>query len=49
MTKVEVLMTELDSGRSKLELIHTEFIDQEDCNKHHEGWLGCLENLPRAF
>ena len=48
-TKVEVLISELESNKSKLELIHTEFVDQEDCTKHHEGWLGCLANLPKAF
>ncbi|MGB0944477.1 MAG: SRPBCC family protein [Marinomonas sp.] len=48
-TTVTVLFTALTDNKSKLELIHTEFQEQEYCDKHNEGWLGCLANLPRAL
>lgn len=48
-TKVTVLFTALADNKSKLELIHTEFQEKEFCDKHNEGWLSCLANLPRAL
>jgi uncharacterized protein YndB with AHSA1/START domain len=48
-TKVTVLFTALADNKSKLELIHSEFQEQEACDKHNEGWMGCLSNLPRAL
>lgn len=48
-TKVTVLFKALDDERSALELIHSEFNDQETCDKHNMGWNGCLMNLPKAL
>ncbi|MCO7226388.1 SRPBCC domain-containing protein [Pleionea sp. CnH1-48] len=44
-TKVQVDFTSIDEQRSKLSLLHTEFPDQEMCDKHQMGWNGCLDNL----
>lgn len=48
-TKVTVLFTALGDEKSKLELIHSEFEEQDACDKHQQGWMGCLSNLPRAL
>ncbi len=44
-TYVTLTFTDLGAGRSALELVHTEFEDQEQCDKHKMGWIGCLNNL----
>ncbi len=49
ITQVTVLFSELADNKSKLELIHTEFETQEFCDKHHQGWMGCLANLPKVL
>jgi uncharacterized protein YndB with AHSA1/START domain len=48
-THVVLLFKPLDDNRSSLELIHSEFSQQEDCDKHEMGWKGCLHNLPKAL
>ena len=48
-TKVKVLFKIRPEDTSALELIHTEFIDQESCDKHEQGWNGCLNNLIKAI
>ena len=47
-TKVTVTFKDLGDQRSVLSLSHTEFVEQEHCDKHYEGWIGCLANLPKA-
>ena len=48
-TKVKVLFEVRKNNASALELIHTEFVDQESCDKHNMGWNGCLANLYKAI
>jgi len=48
-TNVSVRFKSLDGDRSALELVHSEFDDQETCDKHDSGWNGCLVNLPTVF
>lgn len=49
VTHVTVLFSKVDDGRSALELVHSEFEDQDACDKHNQGWQGCLANLPKAL
>lgn len=46
-TQVEVHFSALGEQQAKLELIHSEFADQESCDKHDQGWRGCLVNLEK--
>ena len=48
VTRVEVVFKALDESHSKVVLTHSEFVDQDTCDKHTEGWIGCLANLPRV-
>ncbi len=48
-TQVELLFSALSESRSALELIHTEFEDQESCDHHKLGWTGCIAKLPRVL
>ena len=48
-TKVSLLFKSLSDNRSTLQLIHSEFADQESCDKHEMGWNGCLANLPKVL
>ena len=48
-TLVDLLFTELSDSRSKLMLKHSEFSDQESCDKHRQGWNGCLVNLGKTL
>ena len=48
-TKVKVLFTALTDNTSTLTLTHSEFVSQEECDKHNMGWIGCLNNLPKAL
>jgi len=48
-TKVAVTFRDLDDHGSVLSLSHTEFVEQEHCDKHYEGWIGCLTNLQKAI
>ena len=45
VTKVELIFERIDEQRSLLSLHHSEFVDQESCDKHRQGWNGCLANL----
>lgn len=47
-TKVVIAFKAVDEGRSSLDLTHSEFEDQEACDKHNMGWNGCLANLEKA-
>ena len=49
ITTVELNFTALSDQRSALELIHTEFEDQESCDHHMQGWGGCIAKLPKVF
>jgi uncharacterized protein YndB with AHSA1/START domain len=44
-TRVELSFRALSDARSELELVHSEFPDQETCDHHEKGWQGCLANL----
>lgn len=46
-TQVEVTFKAIDDHRSRLVLHHKEFVEQEHCDNHYDGWLGCLENLSK--
>jgi len=48
-TKVAISFKALSDKNSMLTLNHTEFSDQEACDKHKMGWNGCLHNLPKAL
>lgn len=41
---VTLLFSETD-GRTRLELLHTDFPSEEPAQHHSEGWKGCLEKL----
>ncbi len=47
VTKVCVKFNALGDGRSELHLSHSEFAEQEACDKHEMGWNGCLANLTK--
>jgi uncharacterized protein YndB with AHSA1/START domain len=49
ITLVTILFSALDAGRSVLEPVHSEFADDEQREKHQQGWNGCLANLPPVF
>ncbi|MCJ8271243.1 MAG: SRPBCC domain-containing protein [Psychrosphaera sp.] len=49
ITLVTILFSALDAGRSALELVHSEFADEEQREKHQQGWYGCLANLAPVF
>lgn len=44
-TRVDLRFTALGDKQTELELKHSEFIDQESCDHHGQGWQGCLANL----
>lgn len=44
-TRVALSFSALGEQQSRLRLHHTEFIDQQSCDHHQQGWLGCLANL----
>lgn len=46
-TKVDIAFRKLDEQRAALTLVHSEFADQEACDKHEQGWNGCLANLQK--
>jgi len=48
-TQVALSFKALTDKTSELILKHTEFSDQEACDKHEMGWNGCLQNLPKAL
>ncbi len=45
ITQVTILFTAIDENKSALQLIHNEFDDQQTCDKHQQGWNGCITNL----
>ncbi|MCW8875458.1 MAG: SRPBCC domain-containing protein [Kangiellaceae bacterium] len=47
-TKVEIDFAALDDSNASLCLTHSEFADQEACDKHNQGWNGCLANLHKC-
>jgi len=48
-TRVDVHFSDIDGMRSRLTLLHSEFEDQETCDKHEMGWNGCLANLQKRI
>ncbi|MBB3167691.1 SRPBCC family protein [Simiduia aestuariiviva] len=44
-TEVTVAFQSLSATQSSLTLTHSEFVDQTSCDKHQQGWQGCLANL----
>ena len=48
-TRVAVSFNALGDNTSELILKHSEFDNQEACDKHEMGWNGCLSNLPNAL
>jgi uncharacterized protein YndB with AHSA1/START domain len=44
-TLVALDFSEPVPGQSALRLVHSEFIDQESCDHHQKGWIGCLAKL----
>mgnify|MGYP002700097973 FL=1 len=47
VTQVAIKFNALDDNKSELELSHSEFAEQEACDKHEMGWNGCLANLSK--
>jgi len=47
ITQVSINFKAIDETHSALELTHSEFQEREACDKHQEGWNGCLANLHR--
>ncbi|WP_416306298.1 SRPBCC family protein [Neptunicella sp. SCSIO 80796] len=45
VSKVELLFGAVNDNTSQLELTHSEFPNQQVCNDHQDGWVGCLEKL----
>lgn len=48
-TQVAVAFESVTADRSALTLTHSEFTDQESCDKHYQGWQGCLANLEKQL
>ncbi|MCW9045775.1 MAG: SRPBCC domain-containing protein [Alphaproteobacteria bacterium] len=44
-TKVSLTIEALSDEACELTLHHSEFADQDACDKHEMGWNGCLANL----
>lgn len=44
-THVTLTFHEAGPNRTELELVHDEFLSEEERNNHEEGWLGTLEQL----
>lgn len=44
-TEVTLGFKALDDGKSELTVHHTEFVDQDACDKHEMGWNGCFVKL----
>ncbi len=49
MTQVEVRFQALAEAQTRVVLHHRDFPDQDLCDKHTEGWAGCLTNLASRF
>ncbi len=47
-TKVALVFKALSDNTAQLQLTHTEFANQEDCDKHEMGWNGCLVKLEKV-
>ena len=49
-TRVDISFIAISDSTASLVLVHSEFEDQESCDKHQMGWHGCLTNLQnKAF
>ncbi|MBL4772810.1 MAG: SRPBCC domain-containing protein [Alcanivoracaceae bacterium] len=48
-TIVKILFKALDNNKSSLELVHSEFHEEESRDHHNDGWKGCLTNLTKAI
>lgn len=48
VSKVTIELVE-ESGGTNLVLCHDQFVDQDSCDKHAEGWNGCLTRLENAI
>ena len=44
-TRVELTFNSVNDSTCELHLVHSEFPDQEMCDKHQMGWDGCLAKL----
>jgi uncharacterized protein YndB with AHSA1/START domain len=47
-SKVSIVFKSISENSSGLVLVHAEFADQESCDKHAQGWRGCLANLQKV-
>ena len=47
-TLVTVLFRDLGSS-TEVELIHSQFTNDEEREKHNQGWVGCLLQLEKLF
>ncbi|WP_438865216.1 SRPBCC family protein [Neptunicella sp.] len=45
VSRVELTFSAVNDNTSQLELVHSELPDQQVCNDHQDGWIGCLEKL----
>ncbi|TQV85081.1 SRPBCC family protein [Aliikangiella coralliicola] len=48
-TLVALQFNAINESSSELVLSHSEFADQEACDKHEQGWNGCLANLLKLY
>lgn len=46
---VEVNFTALSETRTKIQIVHKEFVEEDARDKHQEGWNGCITNLEKAL
>ena len=44
-TTVSLKFSAVDENTSLLELTHSGFVDQDSCDHHQQGWVGCLGSL----
>jgi len=47
-TLVEIDFESVSDVSSRVLLKHSEFVDQETCDKHEQGWNACLVNLEKS-
>ncbi|OMH38016.1 SRPBCC domain-containing protein [Motiliproteus sp. MSK22-1] len=45
ITHITLTFSPIDENSSELRLCHSEFADQQTCEKHEMGWNGCLAKL----
>jgi len=49
ITRVTIVLRAVSDAETELTLTHEGFPDTEMCDRHNEGWVGCLSQLAHAI